>query len=153
LLSSYNHPDPAKLGKTHARWGGFLKDIESCDAEFFWNFSPRGGANGPQHRSLLEVTFEALEVAGLAPESLAVGISTCDYGGVQMASAERGFIGAYANLGVGMCIAANRISNVLDLHGPSMAIDTACPSSFVAVHLACQSIWRGETGLALTGEV
>ena len=59
----------------------------------------------------------------------------------------------YATTGTGNCIAANRISYLFDFKGPSLAVDTACSSSLVSVHLACQSIWAGESALALAGGV
>ena len=160
LLNTYYHPDPAKPGKTYVRWGGFIRDIDRFDADFF-GVSPREAARmDPQHRLLLEVAYEALEDAGQVPERLAgsnagvfIGISTCDYGGIQVSASERRSIDAYTNLGLGFCIAANRISYLFDLHGPSIAVDTACSSSLVALHLACQSIWNGECALALTGGV
>jgi acyl transferase domain-containing protein len=159
-ISSFYNPDPAKPGKTYVRFGGFIRDIDKFDGGFF-GISPREASRmDPQQRLLLEVAYEALEDGGLAPEGHAgsntgvfVGISTCDYGGIQASSNERRFINAYTNLGLGMCIAANRISYLFDFHGPSFAVDTACSSSLVAVHLACQSIWNGECEIALTGGV
>jgi acyl transferase domain-containing protein/NADPH:quinone reductase-like Zn-dependent oxidoreductase/SAM-dependent methyltransferase/acyl carrier protein len=152
--------DPARRGKTYARFGGFVKDLDKFDAQFF-GISPREAACiDPQHRLLMEVAWEAMEDAGLPPDKLAgssvgvfVGISTCDYGGIQTAPSERRSISAYTNLGLGMCIAANRLSYLFDFHGPSFSVDTACSSSLVAVHLACQSLWNGECSLALVGGV
>ncbi len=160
LLSTFYNPDAGRPGRSYVRYGGFVKDIDKFDAEFF-GISPREAARmDPQHRMLLEVAYEALEDGGQAVERLAgtktgvfIGISTCDYGGIQLSVTERRSIDAYTNLGMGLCIAANRISYLFDLHGPSMAIDTACSSSLVAVHLACQSIWSGESEQVLTGGV
>lgn len=157
-LRSFYDPDPAKPGKTSSRWGGFVKDIDQYDAEFF-GISPREAARmDPQQRLLTEVAYEAIDDAHLALEHLTgsstgvyIGISTCDYGGIQMV--ERRSIDAYTNLGLGLCISANRISYLFDFHGPSMSIDTACSSSLVATHLACQGIWNGECVMALAGGV
>ncbi|MCI0454467.1 MAG: type I polyketide synthase [Candidatus Dadabacteria bacterium] len=159
-IRSFYDPDPAKPGKSYVRFGGFIKDIDQFDAGFF-GISPREASRmDPQQRLLLEVAYEALEDAGLQPEGLAgsntgvfVGISTCDYGGIQTSATERRSIDAYTNLGLAMCIAANRISYLFDFHGPSFAVDTACSSSLVAVHLACRGIWSGECEMALTGGV
>ena len=68
-------------------------------------------------------------------------------------SATRDRIDAYAGTGNALSIAANRISYLFDFRGPSMAVDTACSSSLVAVHLACRSLWNGESNLALAGGV
>src|SRR5262245_16794916 len=160
LLESFYHPDPSRVGKTYMRFGGFLDGIDQFDADFF-GVSPREAARmDPQQRLLLEVAYRALEDAGLPLESVIgsrtgvfVGISCCDYGGIQFSVTERRSLDAYTNLGVGLCIAANRISYLFDLHGPSLAVDTACSSSLVAVHLASQSIWNGESELALAGGV
>lgn len=133
LINSFYNSDPARPGKTYARWGGFLEGIDEFDAEFF-GISPRDATRmDPQHRLLLEVAYHALEDAGLAPECLAgtntgvfVGISTCDYGGIQLCVTSRETIEAHTHAGLGLCIAANQISYLFDLHGPSMAVDTAC---------------------------
>jgi acyl transferase domain-containing protein/NADPH:quinone reductase-like Zn-dependent oxidoreductase/acyl carrier protein len=144
----------------YTKWGGFISDIDRFDAEFF-GISPREAARmDPQHRVLLEVAYEAMEDAGVRPESIAgtntgvfIGISTCDYGAIQACYSERDNIDAYSNIGLGFCIAANRISHQFDLHGPSFALDTACSSSLVAAHVACQAIWNGECALAFVGGV
>jgi acyl transferase domain-containing protein/NADPH:quinone reductase-like Zn-dependent oxidoreductase/acyl carrier protein/ubiquinone/menaquinone biosynthesis C-methylase UbiE len=159
-LRSFYDPDPAKPGKVTSRWGGFVDQIDQFDADFF-GISPREAARvDPQHRMLLEVAYEAMENAGEPPERLAgsrtgvfVGISTCDYGGIQACPTERHTIDAYTNIGLGICIASNRISHQFDLHGPSVSVDTACSSSLVAVHMACQAIWHGECEMALAGGV
>jgi acyl transferase domain-containing protein/NADPH:quinone reductase-like Zn-dependent oxidoreductase/acyl carrier protein len=159
-LQSFYHPNANRPGKTTARWGGFLDSIDDFDAHFF-GISPREAAKAdPQQRLLLEVAYEAVEDAGLTLEQLAgssagvfVGISTFDYSVIQAAVTERDEIDAYTNLGAALCIAANRLSYFFDLHGPSLAVDTACSSSLMATHLACQSLWRGETDLAVVGGV
>lgn len=159
-IRAFYNPDPVKPGKTYVRFGGFIKDIDLFDAGFF-GISPREASRmDPQQRLLLEVAFEALEDGGISPERIAgsntgvfIGISTSDYGGIQTAVSERRLISAYTNIGLGLCISANRISYLFDFHGPSFAVDTACSSSLVAAHLACQSIWNGECEMALTGGV
>jgi len=132
-LRTFYDPDHSKPGKVHSRWGGYVENIEQFDADFF-GISPREAARiDPQQRLLLEVAYEALEDAGQSPEGLAgsqtgvfIGISTCDYGGIQACVSERETIDAYTNVGLGLCIAANRISHQFDFHGPSVAIDTPC---------------------------
>lgn len=159
-LPSFYHPDAAKPGRTYSRWGGFLQNVDEFDAQFF-GISPREAAKAdPQQRLLLEVAYEALEDAGIPPDRIAgtrggvfIGISTYDYGAMQASLRERSGIDAYTNLGSALSIAANRISYLFDLHGPSMAVDTACSSSLVATHLACQSIWNGDSELAFIGGV
>jgi acyl-CoA synthetase (AMP-forming)/AMP-acid ligase II len=153
-------PDPGAPGKATTRWGAFLTDVRGFDAGFF-GITPREAEEmDPQQRLLLEVAWEALEHAGQAPDRLAgsrggvfVGISTNDYArlGATLDRPER--IGAYWATGNALSIAANRLSYLLGLRGPSLAVDTACSSSLVAVHLAVQSLRRGECGLALAGGV
>jgi acyl transferase domain-containing protein len=154
-LSAMYHPDPAKPGRMYTRWGGFLDHIDRFDAQFF-GISPReAAAADPQQRLLLEVAYEAVEDAGLTLSALAgrragvyIGMSTFDYASVH---SERATIDAYSSLGSAQCVAANRISYFFNLVGPSLAVDTACSSSLVAAHLACQSIWNGESELAFAG--
>jgi acyl transferase domain-containing protein/acyl-CoA synthetase (AMP-forming)/AMP-acid ligase II/acyl carrier protein len=150
--------DPAAPGRTTTRWGGFLRDVDRFDPAFF-GISPREAARmDPQQRLLAEVTWEALEDAGIVPERLAgtatgvfVGIATNDYGHLQFRRLDQ--IDAHTGTGNALSIAANRLSYLFDLHGPSLAIDTACSSSLVAVQQACASIAQGDCTLALAGGV
>ena len=151
-------PDPTVPGKINTRWGGFVEQVDQFDPQFF-GISPREAARmDPQQRLLQEVTWEALEDAGQAPEKIAgsrtgvfIGISNNDYGRTQFSDLSR--IDAYAGTGNALSIAANRISYLFDFRGPSLAIDTACSSSLVAVHLACTSLRNGESTLAVAGGV
>jgi 3-oxoacyl-(acyl-carrier-protein) synthase/thioesterase domain-containing protein/acyl carrier protein len=150
--------DPAAPGKMNSRHGGFLEGIDQFDAEFFGIPPREADFIDPQHRLLLEVAWEAIQDAGIVPASLAgsatgvfIGLSSHNYATMLHRNAAN--IGAFSNIGGSACIAANRISYFLDLAGPSIVADTACSSSLVAIHLACQSIWTGESTLALAGGV
>ncbi|GLY46787.1 hypothetical protein Lesp01_04430 [Lentzea sp. NBRC 102530] len=138
--------------------GSFLDDIAGFDAELFGIPPREARLIDPQHRLALEVSWEALEHAGISPTSLRgrdtgvfVGIGADDYGRRTLSDLAR--IEPWTGIGASMCGAANRISHSLDLRGPSVAVDTACSSSLVAVHQAIQSLWLGETDLALAGGV
>ena len=156
-VDAYYDLDPNKPGKANTRWGGFLENIDRFEPQFF-GISPKEAITmDPQQRLLLEVAWETLEDAGQVPEELKgsqtgvfIGIGTHDYS-IMMWQQPVGE--PYATTGTGNCIAANRISYSFDFKGPSLAVDTACSSSLVAVHLACQSIWTGESELALAGGV
>ncbi|NES41137.1 type I polyketide synthase, partial [Moorena sp. SIO2C4] len=150
--------DISKPGKTNSRWGGFLEQVDRFDPNFF-GISPRETQTmDPQQRLLLELAWEALEDAGQPPEELAgtptgvfMGVSSFDY--YELIAQNPSNFSTYTGTGNLNCINANRLSYFFDFHGPSMAIDTACSSSLVAVHLACQSLWSGESSLALVGGV
>ncbi len=152
--------DPAAIGRTNARHGGFLRDIESFDPAFF-GLSPREVASmDPQHRLLLEVGWEALAAAGPLPDRLAgsatgvfIGITTVEHGQLQLAAEGLGALDAYHITGNALNAAAGRLAYVFGLHGPCLAVDTACSSSLVAVHLACASLRAGECRAALAGGV
>ncbi len=151
-------PDPATPGKMSTRWGGFLDGVDQFDPGFF-GISPREAVwIDPQQRLMLEVSYEALEDAGLTRESLTssptgVFASIChdDYAYLQLA--DRGSINAYTSSGTAYSIVANRLSFSLNLQGPSMTIDTACSASLVAVHTACQSLRQGECRVAVAGAI
>ncbi|HWF74609.1 MAG TPA: type I polyketide synthase, partial [Solirubrobacteraceae bacterium] len=136
------------------RAGGFLSDIAGFDAEFF-SISPREARRmDPQQRMILEVGWEALEHAGISPESLRgsatgvfVGVSAGEYGHRSLADLAR--VDAWSGTGGSLGVTANRLSYALDLRGPSVAVDTACSSSLVAVHLAIQSLRCGDSDLVL----
>ena len=150
--------DPAAPGRTYARRGGFVNDIDQFDAEFF-GISPREAAHvDPQQRLLLETAHEAMEDAGerwdapgVRNTGVFVGVFIHDYQHMQFA--DREMLGAHTGTGTAMSIAANRISYAFDLHGPSMAVDTACSSSLVAVDLACKALLNGDCDYALAGGV
>ena len=138
--------------------GGYLKNVSLFDPEFF-GVSPREAAGiDPQQRFLLEVAHEALEDAGLSSDTIKgsrtgvfVGISNSDYRNLKRG---RDIItGEYGAAGNALSIAANRISYLWGLAGPSMAIDTACSSSLVALNLAMDSLRAGKIDAALVGGV
>ncbi len=140
-------------------YGGFLDDIDQFDPQFF-GLSPREAATmDPQQRLVLEVSWEALERAGVAPDSLGgtatgvfIGITGNDY--VQLAKlGGPESLDVYSATGGALNAAPGRVAYTLGLQGPCMAIDTACSSSLVAVHQACQSLRTGESDLALAGGV
>ncbi|MGC5033607.1 type I polyketide synthase [Micromonospora sp. DT229] len=140
------------------RSGGYLDDIAGFDADFF-GISPREAElMDPQQRITMEVAWEALEHAGIAPSSLAgsdtsvfMGVCCDDYGRRLLEDLPR--LEAWTGIGSSMCAVANRVSHALDLRGPSVTVDTACSASLVAIHQACQSLRAGDTSLALAGGV
>ncbi len=155
----YYDPNPATPGKMATRWGGFIEGAEQFDPKFFGIAPAEAVSMDPQQRLLLETSWEALEDAGVAPARLSgsqtgvfVGICNGDYSQVALNS-PRDKISAYFAPGLSHAVAAGRISYVLGLQGPSMAVDTSCSASLVAVHLACQSLRLGEINAALAGGV
>jgi acyl transferase domain-containing protein/thioesterase domain-containing protein len=133
--------------------GGFLPGIDQFDAAFF-GISPEEAIKiDPQHRLLLEVTWEALEDSGLIPANLTgtnagvfIGLSGSEY--LNLLSEDPTFNTA---LGTLECMLANRISSYFDFRGSSLAINTGCSSVLVAIDRACHSLWNGEISLALVG--
>ena len=151
----------ARKARFAAEWdalphkGGFLDEVTDFDAAFF-GISPREArALDPQHRLLLEVAWEALENAALPPDSLS-GVRTGLYIGIT-AQDYRDWLtdapDAYWATGNGHCFAAGRIAYAMGLTGPAIAVDTACSSGLVAVHLACQALRSGECSVAVAGGV
>ena len=157
-LSSFYSPKQVESGKMYTRWGGFLDQVDQFEPSFF-GISPREAQRmDPQQRLVLEVSWEALESAGIVPEKLSgsrtgvfIGISNSDYN--RLLYKNFSTIAPYNSTGTAFCVAANRLSYALNLKGPSVAIDTACSSSLVAVHFACQSLESGESDLGLVGGV
>ncbi|MGA2031843.1 MAG: SDR family NAD(P)-dependent oxidoreductase, partial [Thermoguttaceae bacterium] len=148
-------------GKMSSRWGGFVDDVDQFDPLFF-GITPREARKmDPQQRLLLEVAWEALEQGGIAPERLSgsatgvfIGIGGTDYS--KFASQMSNYfqqLDPHVGTGNALSIAANRISYILDLKGPSLAIDTACSSGLVGVHLAVRSLRQRECNAALAGGV
>ncbi|TJZ58917.1 SDR family NAD(P)-dependent oxidoreductase [Streptomyces piniterrae] len=154
----FTDPVPGRRAKSYTSAGGFLKDVTGFDAGFF-GISPREAARlDPQHRLLLECAVEALDDAAIAPATVAggdaavvMGISAHDYADLQHRRAVEP--NPYSVSGIAGCNAANRVSYHFDLHGASMAVDTACASALTAVHQACEELRSGRSGLALAGGV
>ncbi|SPB48697.1 unnamed protein product [Aspergillus niger] len=152
------HPrNAALLAQTTAK-GYFLDDIDHFDAAFF-SISPREAEQmDPQQRLALEVAWEALENAGISPPQLAgsntsvyMGVNSDDYAKLLLEDLPN--VDAHMGVGTAYCGIPSRISYILDLMGPSVALDAACASSLVAVHHARQAIRAGETDLAIAGGV
>ncbi|HUB57494.1 MAG TPA: type I polyketide synthase [Mycobacterium sp.] len=156
---AYYSDDHTRPGTICNREGGFLTSWQpdQFDAEFF-GISPREAvAMDPQQRLLLEVAWEALENAGVTPDSIRntqtgiyVGLTTSDYYWLSVAGGVRPEdFDPYLPFGNASNFAAGRLSYFLGVHGPAVVIDTACSSSLVAIHLACQSLRKRETDQAL----
>ncbi|MEV1318853.1 type I polyketide synthase [Micromonospora arborensis] len=145
--------------RTGVRRGGFLDRVDAFDADFF-GISPReAAAMDPQQRLMLELAWEALENARIAPDKVHGTRTGVFVGAVWDDYATRTYrrgssaVTEHTMTGVHRSLIANRVSYVLGLHGPSMAVDTGQSSSLVSVHLAAESLRRGETDLAIAGGV
>jgi acyl transferase domain-containing protein/thioesterase domain-containing protein/acyl carrier protein len=147
----------------YVKAGVVLKDLDKFDAAFF-GFSPKDAAiMDPQHRVFLECAWEALENAGHTPENFGGSIGV--YAGSGMNSymihnllsnqelVESAGLFLIRQTGNDKDVLATRVSYELDLHGPSINVQTACSTSLVAVHLACQSLLNQECDMALAGGV
>ncbi len=154
----YYDPDPDRPGKTSTKRAAFVRDIAEFDPQFF-GIAPREAIGmDPQQRMLLEVSWQALEHAGISPARLAgsstgvfVGVCGSDYVALQLKWNDPTRIGPYFASGTAHSVASGRLSYTLGLQGPSVSIDTACSSSLVAVHLAYQSLRLGDCRMALAG--
>jgi acyl transferase domain-containing protein len=144
----------------HTRYGGFLHaPINEFDPQFF-GMTPREALSlDPQQRLLMETTWQALENANIAPDSLFktktgvyVGMAAGDYAH-KVLNADARYLDAYYETGNALSVAAGRLSYLLGLTGPGMVVDTACSSSLVALHLACQALRSGECAQAIVGGV
>jgi myxalamid-type polyketide synthase MxaC len=144
----------------YMRRAGSLVDIAAFDAGFFGFSRREADALDPQHRMLLEIAWEALEDAGIDPArtpdvGVFAGCSKPGYGTV--ANEHEQGLGTTVQLQSTMAAdrdyLATRVSYKLGLRGPSMTVQTACSTSLVAVHLACQSLLLGECDVALAGGV
>ncbi|WP_342374836.1 amino acid adenylation domain-containing protein [Myxococcus stipitatus] len=146
-------------GRSVSKWAGFLDEVDCFDPLFF-NIAPvEAEVMDPQQRLFLEACWHALEDAGHAGPRLSglrcgvfAGVTSADYS-YRVGSPAVSEQMAQAMLGNDHSILAARIAYHLNLKGPTLAVNTACSSSLVAVHLACQSLLRGETEMMLAGGV
>jgi len=160
----YFDPEKGKTGKTYTKWGGFIEGVDEFDPLFF-NLSPRNAeAIDPQERLFLQTTYEAIEDAGYTRTRLQqckqsgiqgnVGVFVgVMYGEYQYLGIQEQMLGNPRAVVSSPASVANRVSYFLNLHGPSLAVDTMCSSSLTALHLACKSLEQGECEMALAGGV
>lgn len=159
-IDPYYDEDLTKHDRIYTKRGGFLdQHPASFDAEFFKIPAMEAASMDPQHRLILEVTWEALENAGIAPSSLAgsntgvfVGICSNDYAW-KLVKQDTQEIDIYLGSGNAYSPVSGRVSYLLDIHGPSLAIDTACSSSLTSTHVAVNSIRSGECDIAIVGGI
>ncbi len=154
------HDDRAAVpGRMNSKWGGFVPGIDQFDPAFFGISAKEAVELDPQHRLLLETAWRLFEHAGLKLEAVEksetgvfVGISTNDYlyTKIKLSPGMETF-DAYSGLGNANSIAANRLSYLFDLRGPSITVDTACSSSLTAFHLAVESVLKGDCAMAIAG--
>ena len=152
----YFDPEPGIPGRSVCKWGAFLDNVADFDAEFFGITEREATAMDPQHRLLLETSWEAMEHGGLTREQLAdvqtgvfVGLMHDDY---QFVHADANTLGGpYGYMGNSFAMGSGRIAYAMGLQGPAMTVDTACSSGLTAIHLACRSLHDGESDLALAG--
>lgn len=157
-VEAYYDPEPGVPGRSITRWGAFLDDVGGFDADFFGMTEREATAIDPQHRLMLEVSWEAVEHAGLDPAALAhtrtgvfVGLTHGDY---ELLSADCGAAeGPYGFTGTSNSFASGRVSYAMGLRGPAVTVDTACSSGLTAIHQAFHSLQDGESDLALAGGV
>lgn len=141
--------------------GGFIDDVDAFDAAFFGIAGRDAAIMDPQERHFLEVAYEALEDAGYHPDTLGgdggdrnIGVFVgAVWSSYQMIGADEKAAGRHVNPSSFLWSIANRVSYWMDLHGPSLTLDTACSASLTAIKLACDAIRSGECRAALAGGV
>src|ERR1700722_18030458 len=155
-LERFGHPRKQEPGKSYSWAAGVLDDVWGFDPAVF-GISPRGAVQlDPQQRILLQLTWEALEDAGIRPSTIVnsdvgvfIGASQTDYGHAFFS--DPAIADAHFAPGTAVAVLANRISYIYGLRGPSITIDTACSSSLVALHQAMEALQSGKIDTAIVG--
>ncbi|MCP4995199.1 MAG: KR domain-containing protein, partial [Gammaproteobacteria bacterium] len=153
-IKQYYQPQSYQVGKSISKWGAFLEGIEEFEPEYFGIAEALAPQIDPLERQWLEVSAEALADAGYSRPDLwgqAVGVF--------VGSRVSNFANKLDNpqkdalVGLGQNFIAAHLAHIYNFKGPNMVVDTACASSLTAIHLACESLKRGESAVALTGGV
>ena len=152
----------ARTQNDACRFGAFIDGIDQFDAAFFRISPVEAQLLDPQQRLMLEVSWHALEDAGIDPDGLKgsrtgvyAGISNNEYRALVLEGNDTAEPAAslYSVAGTSFNTAIGRVAFALGLQGPALAVDTACSSSLAAVHQAVAGLQRGEADLALAGGV
>ncbi|GMG48901.1 unnamed protein product [Aspergillus oryzae var. brunneus] len=152
-IDALYHPDRERLDRLSTRGANFMKgDLGAFDAGFFTINTTEAEAMDPQQRLILEASYRALENAGITMAE-ASGSKTCvftgsfshDYNMLQVKDPMT--LPKWHATGTSMNMLSNRVSWFFNLQGPSATVDTACSSSLMAIDLACQSIWSGNSSM------
>ncbi|KAF4636598.1 hypothetical protein G7Y89_g1488 [Cudoniella acicularis] len=156
-IDAFYHSNSERTDSLNVRHGHFLKgDLSTFDAPFFSIHGNEAACMDPQQRGLLETSYRALENAGIRLEDVAGSNTSVFIGSIShefewLAVRDPEQWPRYFSTGTGPSMLSNRISWFYNFTGPSMTIDTACSSSLQAVHLACQSILRGDSNMGIAG--
>jgi acyl transferase domain-containing protein/D-arabinose 1-dehydrogenase-like Zn-dependent alcohol dehydrogenase/acyl carrier protein len=153
--------DDTVPGKTFTDQGGFVTcGLALFDAQFFGIAKREAEFMDPAQRMLLEVTWEALEIAGLAPDAVLgtrtgtyTGLCACDYQLLETKSGNLEPMTGLYGTGNSHAVAAGRLAYTLGAKGPAFSVDTACSSALIAAHLGCMDLRNGITNMGLGGGV
>lgn len=154
-IDAHHHPNSNRLDGLSMRGGHFMKeDLSLFDAPFFSITAAEAEAMDPQQRLVLETSYRALENAGITMDEVSRS-KTCvftgsfghDYETLQNKDLQA--MCKFSATGTSMNMQSNRVSWFFNLNGPSATVDTACSSSLMAVDLACQSIWSGDSKMGM----
>jgi acyl transferase domain-containing protein/surfactin synthase thioesterase subunit len=160
-IDDYYDPEPGKPGKINTKNAGFMDDIDKFDNLFFGISHREALFMDPVHRLLLEVSYEAIENAGIDTSEMSNTLTSMfvgfgepsEYGARHILSGNASNIDQYSLTGHMFTAATGRVSYLLGLNGPSVGLGTGCSSSLVSIHMACTSLRTGESDMSLAGGV
>lgn len=157
-MDAYCSKDMDALGTTYSRKAGYVGDPYTFDHDFFRISRAEALEMDPQQRWMLELSWSALEHAGIVPSEIRgkrVGLfltaGDVDYARRTVGSGDLSRITTYGKLGTNRAVGAGRVAYTLGVHGPAVFVDSTCSSSLVAIHLAAQSLRCHDCDLAIAG--